>query len=67
LEYNDVVFNIVRWPRGKMLQKVWLCLIDYDHLSWESAKSRDDGKFEGIWYRSRLLAMMVDGSLNRSL
>jgi hypothetical protein len=50
-----------------MLQKVWLCLIDYDHLSWESAKSRDDGKFEGIWYRSRLLAMMVDGSLNRSL
>ena len=50
-----------------MLQKVWLCRIDYDHLSWESAKSKDDRKFEGVWYRSGPLAMMVMKSLNGSL
>jgi hypothetical protein len=29
LERNDVVFNDVKWSREKMIQKVWLGLIDY--------------------------------------
>jgi hypothetical protein len=28
LEYNDIVFNDIRWPRENILRKVWLGLIE---------------------------------------
>jgi hypothetical protein len=36
LERNDVAFNHIRWPREKLIQRIWLGLTDYGRLDWES-------------------------------
>ena len=55
LEYNDIVFNDIRWPRENILQKVWLGL-DCGCLSWENVKSTHKDKFEGIWWKASMEA-----------
>jgi hypothetical protein len=42
-----------------MMQMVWLGIIDYGRRDWESAKAKDDGKFESVWCKNDFLAVMV--------
>jgi hypothetical protein len=60
LERNDAVFNGTRWPKMKMLQRIWLGLVDYGRMEWESAQLKDDGKFEAVWCRKDLFSVMVN-------
>jgi hypothetical protein len=59
MERNDAVFNDIKWPRGKLLQKIWLGLIDYGHLSWDIALRGDQIKFRNLWCRNDLFAEWV--------
>jgi hypothetical protein len=47
-ERNDVIFNDIKWSRPKLLQRIWLGLIDFGRLEWESAQLKNDGKFEAV-------------------
>jgi hypothetical protein len=60
LERNTAVFNDIKWTRAKMIQKVWLGLIDYGRVDWERNQDKDDGKFERVWCRNGFLAKMVE-------
>lgn len=46
LERNDAVFNDIQWLRAKMIQKVWLGLINYWRAEWEREQGKNDQKFE---------------------
>jgi hypothetical protein len=59
MECNDVIFNNIKWSSIKLLQKVWLGLIDYGRLAWEAAKDNDKGKFINVWYKNGIFAEMV--------
>jgi hypothetical protein len=58
LERNDVVFNNLRWSKEKMVQRIWLGLADYGRKEW-AKNSNEDGKFEALWCRNHILAVMV--------
>jgi hypothetical protein len=59
MERNDAIFNDIKRSRPKLLQRIWLGLIDYGRLKWESAQLKNDGKFEVVWCRNELFAEMV--------
>jgi hypothetical protein len=59
LERNDAVFNNVHWSKEKLIQKVWLGIINYGRKDWEGAKTEDNGKFESVWCRYKVLAEMI--------
>jgi hypothetical protein len=61
LERNDAVFNDVHLSREKVIQKVWLGIIDYGRKDWEGSKMAANRKFESIWCRNKVLAEMNAG------
>lgn len=36
-EKNDVVFNDVKWHPSKLIQNIWLGILDYDRVEWATA------------------------------
>lgn len=38
MERNDAIFNDIKWPYPKNLQKIWLGLVDYGRLEWEGTQ-----------------------------
>lgn len=72
IERNDDVFDNVRWRPDKLLQRIWLGMIDYGQVDWEKvcrthSLSRPKGEIAHSWFTHRwahheLFAAMVDGS-----
>jgi hypothetical protein len=61
MERNDAIFNNIKWSHTKLLQKIWLGLVDYGRLDWERAKLKDDGKFAAVWCRNKFFADWIHG------
>jgi hypothetical protein len=61
MERNDSIFNDIKWPPAKLIQTIWLGLIDYGRLAWEAAKDKAKGKFINVWCKNGILAEMVMG------
>jgi hypothetical protein len=61
LECNDTIFNNIKGSTCKLLQKVWLGLIDYVHLAWEAIKTNDKYKIMNVWYKNGIFVEMVMG------
>lgn len=40
LERNDVVINNEKWSPNKVLHRIWLGLVDYEHLEWKRRQTR---------------------------
>jgi hypothetical protein len=59
MERNDSIFNDIKWSHAKLMQKIWLAMIDYGRMEWESAKLKANGKFEAVWCKNLIFAEMV--------
>jgi hypothetical protein len=51
----------------KMIQRIWLGLIDYGRLEWEKDQSKIDRKFEALWCRKNIFVVMVHNHLRWGL
>lgn len=69
-ERNDVVFNNRHWHLNKLLQWVWLDIVDHRRLEWDQVhrKTRGDKAngtlathFVQCWCRNEVFAKMADG------
>jgi hypothetical protein len=67
-EKNDVVFNNVKWTPIKLLQRIWLGMLDYGRVDWsrlqmQCKKNLDKlptllKNFEKRWCRNNIFARM---------
>lgn len=58
---NDMVFNGNKWNQQKILHTIWLGLVDYSRLAWNSLKVQPIEVFCESWGRSNVLATVVNG------
>jgi hypothetical protein len=60
-EHLDAAFNGIYWHPDKILQKVWLGLVDYGHSEWDRVKARRGGpaKFVVQWCYNNVIAQML--------
>jgi hypothetical protein len=61
MERNDTIFNDIKRPRMKLILKIWLGLIDYKRLNWDSAKRKNKEKFQEVWCRKSIFVEMIGG------
>jgi len=69
-ERNDAAFNNIYWHPNKLLQRVWLGIVDYGRVEWDQVvrRRRSDGidetlatRFVQCWCCNKVFAEMIDG------
>jgi hypothetical protein len=61
MERNDAIFNDIKWSPSMLKQKKWFGIVDYGRLDWEVAKLKADNKFQEVWCKNKILAVMERG------
>jgi len=70
IERNDAAFNNIYWHPNKLLQRVWLGIVDYSRVEWDQVirRRRSDRidetlatHFVQCWCRNKVFAEMIDG------
>jgi hypothetical protein len=56
-----MVFNDIKWTRHKLMQNIWLSLIDYGRLERDNAKQMDEKRIREVWCKNELFANMIHG------
>jgi hypothetical protein len=73
MERNDAAFNNVKWTHIKLIQRIWLGLVDYGRVEWSRVQARGVKRpdkcpqmvknFTNRWCRNGVIATMTDGNL----
>jgi hypothetical protein len=73
MERNDAAFNNVKWTHIKLIQRIWLGLVDYGRVEWSRVQARGVKRpdkcpqmvrnFTNRWCRKGVIATMTDGNL----
>lgn len=70
MERNDAAFNDIRWHPAKLQQHVWLGLIVYGRLEWDTiikkrqtteAMNTQKERFEKVWCLKGVCTVMNEG------
>jgi hypothetical protein len=60
-ERLDATFNGVYWSPAKLIQKIWLGLVDYGRNDWDRMRMQggSSDKFSATWCRNSIIVQML--------